>query len=328
MSRLALSFALASLLCASCTSPPSAPRQADHVLLIPDWKNHVIHRIGLDGDYEGDFLDPGREQIASLDRTLWAKPLAVLSIDATPPSIWLAANRAISAWGPRGEYLRTIFDDTTILEVPTCMVAIGERVFVASSDKRDMLVFSRDGQLLGSFGYPHFYRANDCKVGPDGLLYVASTLQNAQTPGLVSIWDPANTSESAGPVGYRVPGDLGEDGTHWAHSLVFDADGKLLIAEFARGRLERWDLDRNQRSEVLLDSDEPGAYLKLARGPDGLVYMVGPAGVYRFDSRATAADLKHLEPFFDARRLSGHYTEPFSPSGIAIVPRAVLATAR
>jgi len=328
MQRLALGLLLASLLCASCTRSSSSPRQDNHVLLVPDWKNHVVHRIALDGSYEGDFLDPLRAQNPSLNRTLWAQPLAILMVDGAPASFWLAADRALSEWGRGGEYLRTVLDDTAYLEVPTCMVTTGDRIFVASADKRDMLVFSRDGSRTGSFGHPGFYRANDCEIGPDGSIYVASTLPNAATPGVISIWDPANTAESAQPIGYRVPGDLGEDGTHWAHSLAFDEDGNLLITEFARGRLERWNLERNERIEILLDSDQPGAYLKLERGPDGVVYMAGPAGVYRFDSRATAADLKNLEPFFDAHQLAGRYTEPFSPAGIAVVPRAALGAAR
>jgi sugar lactone lactonase YvrE len=328
MPRLPFGFVLAALLFVACTSVPDTPRERDYVLLVPDWKNHVVHRIGLDGTYEGDFLDPLREQNPSLNRTLWAQPLAILAVDGPPATFWLAADRALSEWNSQGAYLRTILDDTSQLEVPTCMVAIGDRVFVASADKRDMLMFTTDGVRRASFGHPNFYRANDCTVGPDGSIYVASTLRNAATPGVISIWDPADTSETAKPIGYRIPGDLGADGTHWAHSLVFDGDGKLLITEFARGRLERWDLDRNERVEVLLDSDRPGAYLKLARGPDGLVYMAGDDGVYRFDSRAKAADLANLKPFFDAGQLAGRYSEPYFPAGIAVVPRASLGAVR
>jgi sugar lactone lactonase YvrE len=328
MPRLPFGFVLAALLLVACTSVPDTPRTGDYVLLVPDWRNHVVHRIGLDGAYEGDFLDPLRMQNPRLDRTLWAQPLAILAVPGSPTTFWLAADRALSEWNGQGAYVRTIFDDTSHLEVPTCMVAIGDRVFVASADKRDMLVFTRDGVRLGSFGHPGFYRANDCKVGPDGSIYVASTLRNAATPGVISIWDPANTSDTAKPIGYRIPGDLGEDGTHWAHGLVFDDDGKLLITEFSRGRLERWDLESNERVEVLLDSDQAGAYLKLERGPDGLVYMAGADGIYRFDSRAKATDLANLKPFFDAGQLAGRYSEPFSPAGIVVVPRASLGAPR
>lgn len=328
MPRAFLGVVLTALLCFACTTVPDTPRAHDYVLLVPDWKNHVVHRIGLDGTYEGDFLDPARMQNQSLNRTLWAQPLAISAVYGPFATFWLAADRALSEWNSQGAYVRTILDDTTQLEVPTCMVVIGNRVFVASADKRDMLVFTLDGVRRASFGHPGFYRANDCKVGPDGAIYVASTLRNAATPGVISIWDPADTSETAEPIGYRIPGDLGADGTHWAHSLVFDGDGKLLITEFARGRLERWDLARNERVEVLLDSDRPGAYLKLERGPDGLVYMAGDDGIYRFDSRAKAADLTNLKPFFDARQLAGRYSEPFSPAGIVVVPRASLGPVR
>ena len=252
MRRTSLGFVLTALLCVACASVPDTPTAGAYVLLVPDWKNHVVHRIGLDGTYEGDFLDPLRMQNPSLNRTVWAQPLAILAMDGRPATFWLAADRALSEWNSQGAYVRTILDDTTQLEVPTCMVAIGDRIFVASADKRDMLVLTRDGVRRASFGHPGFYRANDCKAGPDGSIYVASTLRDAATPGVISIWDPADTSETATPIGYRIPGDLGEDGTHWAHSLAFDDDGRLLITEFARGRLERWDLDRNERVEVLL----------------------------------------------------------------------------
>lgn len=328
MLRTALGCVLAALLLASCTSGPESSRPRDYVLLVPDWKNHVVHRIGLDGAYEGDFLDAQRTRTASLNPTLWTQPLGILFFNDQPARLWLAADRALSEWNGHGGYVRTILDDTSYLEVPTCMVTIGERIFVASADKRDMLVFSRDGIRQGSFGRPGFYRANDCVVGPDGSIYVASTLQNGAAPGLISIWNPADTSESATPTGYRVPGNLGDDGTYWAHSLLFDDDGKLLITEFARGRLERWDLERNVRIEVLLDADQAGAYLKLARGPDGLVYMAGADGIYRFDSRATGADLKGLRPFFAAQQLVGRYAQPFSPAGITVVPRAALDAVR
>jgi sugar lactone lactonase YvrE len=328
MARLCIVSLLAALLCVSCTRAPEDTRDSDHVLLIPDWKNQVVHRIGLDGSYEGNFLDLPQAQERGLDPVLWRKPLAILMVGESPATFWLAADRAISAWGPRGDYLRTIVDDTTVLETPTCMVAAGDKIYVASADKKDMHVFSREGVPVATFGHPEFYRANDCEVGPDGSIYVASTLRNSSVPGIVSVWNPADTAESAKPTAFRVPGDLGEDGTHWAHSLAFDQDGNLLITEFSRGRLERWNLERNERIGVLLDSDRPGAYLKLERGPDGSVYMAGADGVYRFDSRATAEELKGLVPFFDARQLAGRYPEPFSPTGITIVPRAALAPAR
>jgi hypothetical protein len=121
---------------------------------------------------------------------------------------------------------------------------------------------------------------------------------------------------------------VNDDGTYWVQGLEFDDDGNLLITEFSRGRLERWNLATNERVAVLLDSDQAGTYLKLERGPDGLIYMVGPAGVYRFDARATPESLKDLKPFFDARQLDGRYPEPFSPSGIAFAPRSAIEPPR
>jgi hypothetical protein len=58
-----------------------------------------------------------------------------------------------------------------------------------------------------------------------------------------------------------------------------------------------------------------------------MIYMSGPAGIYRFDPAATAATLAGLEPFFEARSIAGRYSHEFSPAGFVFVPRAVLTPA-
>jgi hypothetical protein len=127
----------------------------------------------------------------------------------------------------------------------------------------------------------------------------------------------------AKPTAYRLLPDANtEDGTISVHGLVFDDDGKLLITDFNRGKLERWDLERNAREEILLKGPW-GTYRDLERGPDGLVYMSGRAGLYRFDSRAKAADLETLEPFFDATVLADRYEHEFTPTSVTFVPRAL-----
>jgi hypothetical protein len=76
---------------------------------------------------------------------------------------------------------------------------------------------------------------------------------------------------------------------------------------------------------VLLDSDQHGKYTELGRGPDGLIYMAGPDGIYRFDSLASAKDLQQLTPFFDARSIADRYEKAFSPAWLAFVPRSALS---
>jgi hypothetical protein len=137
------------------------------------------------------------------------------------------------------------------------------------------------------------------------------------------VWDRKTDTPDAAPLRYHVPPELGDDGTFWAHSLAFDDDGRLLITDFSRGRVERWDLERNVKLGVLADSEQAGKYLELERAPDGLVYLAGPDGIWRFDSRA--ASIAQVVPFFDARTIADRYPEPFSPASLTFVPRSALA---
>jgi sugar lactone lactonase YvrE len=320
-------FLTLALVCACASACERAkPSEFAHTLLVTDWGNSLVHRIGLDGRYEGTFLAPPTESEA-VSEVLRVKPTGLLLLDGEPNRFWMISDRGVTEWDHSGRPLREIFFDTQVLETPTCVVRVDDRIFVGSADTKDLHVFDLEGTHVASIGFPHLYHANDCKLGPDGFLYVGST-QNQGVPGLVSIWDPKNIESDAKPLDYRIPGDASGDNTYWVHGLVFDDDGHLLITELSRGRLERWDLKTNERLDVLLDGVEGGVYLELERGPDGLVYMAGPAGIYRFDSRAKAADLVSLTPFFDAAEIERRSGRAFAPSDLTFVPRASLESSR
>jgi hypothetical protein len=316
-----LLLSLLSLVCAACTHGRRATDAKDYVILAPDPKNDVIHEIAMDGTYEGDFLDSQRFENLADHKIAWDSPRGVLALDPRGERIWVTAERALSEWTADGKYLRTIYADSSHLEDPTGIMRIGGEVFVLSEDKKRMMVFGLDGTLLHEFGYPALIRAKDFKLGLDGMLYVGAQMLNTSIPGLVSVWDPKNTTPEAKPVRYRIPPDTSDDGTLWVNGLVFDDKGKLLVTAFYRGRVERWDLERNVKLDVLLDSGHPGTYRDIERGPDGLIYVSGPAGLYRFPAEATAADLKDLEPFFDASQLASRYEKEFTPTALVFVPR-------
>ena len=326
MPRFRWAIVVLAVLSTACTRGSTTPAN-DYVLLVPDWKNELVHRIAMDGAYEGDFLDPARKDDPKVDRTLWANPLGVLFMPGNPGSFWMTAERALASWDGNGRLVRPLFLDSQHLETPTCIVRVNDEIFVVSADRKEMLVFASDGTHLRSFGYPELYRANDCKLGPDGMIYVGSTMHAGQS-GLVSVWDPTNSTPETKAVAYRVPGDSTDDATYWVQGIVFDDDKNLLLTDFSRGRLERWNLAADKRLDILLDSANPGTYLKLERGPDGFIYMAGPEGIYRFDSRATPEQLRNLRPFFDARQISLQLAEPFSPVGLAFVPRNAVGPPR
>jgi len=314
-------------LVSACVSEPRESPVRAHTtdagweLLVPDWKNDVVHRIASDGRYLGDFLDSSRRSSPDVPPRTWQSPRGLLLFPTSPASFWLAAERGLSLWSVEGRFVRALTLDSGLLQDPVALVRVGDEVFVVNEDKRNVLVFDRTGKHVRSFGDPELDRATDAKLGPDGMLYVSSSLRHSDQPGLVSVWDPKHTAKDARPVRYLVPPAPGEEGgTVTVQSLVFDDDGNLIVTDLFRGRVERWSTTTNSKLGVLLDAGKAGAYKELERGPDGLVYLTGPDGIYRFDSHATREQLASLTPFFAARSIEGRYDHPFSPQALVFVP--------
>ena len=295
--------------------PPSEP----YAILIPDWRNDVVHEVGLDGTYTGDFLDPTRwDETSTIAKTAWRSPRGVLILT---DRLWLIAERALSEWDLDGKFQRIVFEDSGLLEDPTGIVRIGDEVFVLSEDKKRFLVFDLEGNQIRRFGYPHLDRANDAILGPDGMLYVASNYSNAALTGLVSVWDPAETRVDAKPLKQLVPPDKTDDGTIAVHSILFESPDTILLSEFSRGRLERWNLGTNAREEILLDQPDWGAFRYLRLGPGDQVYLVGSDGMYRFPKGTTSDDLADLKPFFDASLADDTIEKEFSPGRFVFLQR-------
>ncbi|HET9063018.1 MAG TPA: hypothetical protein VFO62_06995 [Candidatus Binatia bacterium] len=300
--------------------------EAEWALLIPDWKNDVVHRVSRDGRYLGDFLDASRRSASEVPPRAWQSPRGLLFLPDSAGSLWLAAERGLSEWAVDGTYRRALVLDSAQLQDPVAIARVGDEIFVVNEDKKNILVFNRAGERVRSFGYPELDRATDCKVGPDGMLYVTSSLRHSDQKGLISVWDPKNKADDAKPVRHLVPPAIGDDGgTVALQSLVFDDDGNLIVTHLFRGRVERWSTASNTKIAVLLNAGKPGAYKELARGPDGLVYVTGTDGVYRFAANAAPEELASLTPFFDAHQIGGRYEHPFSPQSMIFVPTASLA---
>jgi hypothetical protein len=324
-----------SALLAGCSPEPRAPAPArvdvskSWVMLVPDWQNHVVHRISADGTYQGDFLDSVRIKSADSNPRGWRSPRAILFVPGVPDSFWLAAERGLSVWGAAGNHLRTITTDTTHLQDPVAMLRFGDEVFVLSEDKKKFLVFDLEGVQTRTFGFPELDRATDCKAGPDGLLYVTSSLKNSDQAGLVSVWDPTKTTDDGvRPLRYLIAPDPHDGGTASLQSLVFDDAGDLIVTDLFSGRVERWSVQTNSKLDVILDGGKPGVFKELERGPDGLVYLAGPAGIYRFAPDAEGKDLTALPLYFDAAELAGRFSKPFSPQAMTFVPASLLGAPR
>jgi WD40 repeat protein len=242
---------------------------------------------------------------------------------------WLANPLAITEWDRFGRTTRTVFKDTAVMEMPACMQRLGNDVVVVSEDKASVLVLDEHGVLLRSFSSPDLEGATDCVFGADGLLYVSSRLHSSSQPGLVSVWDvsKAPSEGDAKAIRYEIAPETYPHGTTWITSLAFDADGDLLVTEFARGRVERWSTKTHAKLEVLLDSGAPATYKEIERGPDGLIYVAGMKGVFRFEASAHSDGLADLAPFFDAGSLAGRYKHDLSASDLVFVPGSALEPA-
>jgi len=323
MHRFVISAAVAAL---SFATSSIAADINDYVLLVPDSRNGMVHQIAADGTYEGDFMAAASAANPALAQTQWQSPRGLLSFDDAPGTLWMITERSLSEWTTRGEYKRTIYHDTMQLEDANCIVRAGDEIFVVSEDKKTLMAFARDGSFLRSIGKPELDRVKDCKVGPDGSIYVAGAMRGPQI-GLISVWDPKATDADAKPVRRHVLPETGDDGTVWLTGLLFDDDGTVLVTDFSRGRLERWDLKTDKKVAVLLDRNKPGAYGDLVRGPDGLVYMTGRDGLYRFDSHDGADKLATLAPFFRTETIAKRLAREFTPVGLTFVPRTQLAPA-
>src|SRR5262245_24672934 len=108
MPRFRLAIVVLALLCTACSRSSTAPAN-DYVLLVPDGKNELVHRIAMDGAYEGDFLDPARKDDPKVERTLWANPLGILFVPGNPGSFWMTAERALASWDANGQLVRALF---------------------------------------------------------------------------------------------------------------------------------------------------------------------------------------------------------------------------
>jgi hypothetical protein len=300
----------------------SAGARDDWELLVADGKNDTVYKVGLDGRFSGEFLDPARRTIAGLPESVWSSPRGLALVEgADGPSVWMASRKGLTRWTPDGRYIDTLIADTAQLEDPAGLVVRGEEVFVLSSDKKLMLVLDISGRILRRFGSPQLRRARDLDLAPDGLLVVAAAMSGAGLP-LVTAWDPAAAGMDVAPRTSWIAADAGDDGPLSANSLVFIDNVTVLVADFSRGRVERRSLVDPGERTILLSSPTWGTWRELERGPDGLVYVAGPAGVYRFDPTVSSEALQGLEPFFDASAISPRPAREFSPTAMLFLRRA------
>jgi sugar lactone lactonase YvrE len=172
----------------------------------------------------------------------------------------------------------TRFFADSYLEEPVELAFHGDRLFVLGNDTANVVVADADGAFLDEFGYPEMRNAHDMAFGPDGLLYVATSVSIALEAGLQA-WDVDQRQ--------LVDAFAPEDEVGRATAVAFDAEGDLYVADGMHGRVLRYDLASRALAEVVIDEglDQP---VSLDLSTDGALYVADRLGVHRFDATSGA----------------------------------------
>lgn len=232
--------------------------------LVADRGLDRILSLSTAGEVHGVVAEAPSDEAALLD-----DPSAVrLGPDGSLFVACFGSNR-ITRWpvdGP-GE---TFFHDV-YLEEPVALAWYGDGLLALGNDTANVAVITAEGALASEFGYPDLRDGHDMALGPDGLLYVA-TSQHIGHGGAIQVWDVEHEAlvDVFGP-----PDEVGR-----ATGLAFGPDGALYVADHMHGQLLRFEPPRLDR---VLVSEGLAGPLGVAFGPDGRLYVADEAGIHAFD---------------------------------------------
>lgn len=162
--------------------------------------------------------------------------------------------RALAQWQQRPS-------DCVWSEVPGVAVDAEDRVYVFSRDQHRVLIFSRQGEFLSSWGEGCFARAHGIAIGPDGAVFCTDDLDHTVrkfTPEgelLLTLGTSGRPSATgATSVDYRTICQAGEP-FHFPTNVAFAASGEIYVADgYGNARIHRFSPD----GELLQSWGEPG----------------------------------------------------------------------
>jgi len=174
-------------------------------------------------------LDPafkGAVSALEIDRSgqVW-----VISRSEVPVRIYNAKGQLIRSWG------------TGIFQKPHGLGFDAEgRAWITDIGNHTARLFTPEGELVLTLGTPgvagvdetHFDQPTDAAIGPDGSVYIADGYGNNRVVRFDATGKflQAFGTEGTGPGQFRLP-----------HALVFDAQGRLYVADRSNGRIQIFD---------------------------------------------------------------------------------------
>ena len=278
MVRLFVAAALLLLLSACSPDGGSAPKDCadcepvrDAVLLVTDRQGDAVHRYRSNGSYEGIFADIST---CNIDRPS--------SVRVGPDGlVYLAnfGNNQVLRLDQDGGYDRHYFS-STFLEEPVELVFRHDELFILGNDTGNIVVVGPDGRMIKELGYPKLRHGHDLALGPDGLLYVSTSI-NLGLDASIQVWDP----DTAELVRSFAPADEMDLVT----GLSFGDDDTLYATDGISGRVVRFDPYTGAIIEVIVEAGGPlDKPVSLDFGPEGLLYVVHADGVACIDPASGA----------------------------------------
>jgi sugar lactone lactonase YvrE len=186
-----------------------------------------------------------------------------------------------------GGFERVVYDNASAppgvrLEEPCGVRVVGRQALVLGNDTHNVVVLDLDDGSVGQIGVDDEGRslrsAHGIDVGPDGLLYVA-TSPTTRDAGLIQVWDPDGNTWLRDFAPWP---SLGE-GT----GIVAEPAGTVLVVDWFGGRAVRYDAATGDRVLVLAAALQQPVSLTYAA--DGGLYVLDATGVIELDPESGAA---------------------------------------
>jgi sugar lactone lactonase YvrE len=167
------------------------------------------------------------------------------------------------------------FFDDTLLEEPVELALRGDELFVLGNDTQNALRVDAAGRLLAEI-HPLAKDAHDFAFDDAGHLFVGSAAP-ANGGGSIQVWD-VDDEELIAHFGTK-------DEVESAMGLAFAPDGTLVVADYGRSRVARFDPTSGVLLEVLVGMSRPVA---VEVDPTGGLWVLEDAGVCRYDGQSGA----------------------------------------